>query len=478
MRRTDYSLKAVSPAVQGFSIPWSGCLLVFFFIIFLLGGSYTGYLFYTTAKDVVAHIQSPSLPVLRVPYLQIPIVAPGQPPAVPRTDLPNWEKKDRVTVLLLGIDERKGEYGPWRTDTMMLASVDPVSKTASLLSIPRDLWVPIPGYGENRINTANYTGDLKKYPGGGPALAKKTVQYNFGVPVHYYVLVNFDGFEKIIDTIGGIDIVVEQPIHDDTYPDDSYGYITVDIPAGLQHMDGATALQYARSRHGIGDFGRARRQQQILFAIREQALRLNLLPKLPELLDTLGDTVQTDLQPGEIINLAMLASDISQENVKTAVIDEHMTVEYVTPTSAQVLLPIREKIRPLIDEFFAAPVQAAPTPLPVPTVATQDLQALNQLAQEKARIIVQNGTPQKGLDARVATYLKDHGYQVIGFGQADRLDYDRTVIIDYTGKLYTLSSLVQLFKVAPENSRHSPVLRSEVDIRVIVGADFKLPEGQ
>jgi LCP family protein required for cell wall assembly len=473
-------MKSALPARRGFSFPWAGLAVFLFCMVFLAGGIYTGYLFYVTVKDVVAHAQLPSIPTLRLPYVQIPIIAPSQPPAVPRPNVPDWEKKERVTILVLGIDEREDEYGPWRTDTMMLASVDPVSMTASLLSIPRDLWVPIPGYGENRVNTANYYGDRDKYPGGGPALAKKTVQYNLGVPVHYYVLMNFDGFEEIIDTIGGIDINVETAIHDERYPDPDSPteYTTIDIPAGMQHMDGATALKYARSRHGRTDFDRSHRQQQIIFAVREQALRLGLIPKIPELMETMGDTVKTDLQPDEILNLALMAKDIPRENLTSVVIDDKMTIDFVADTGAQVLLPIREKIRPVVEELFAAPVQGPPTPAPAPTLVPQDLEVVNQLTQEGAKIIVQNGTDQDGLDAEVAAFLKEQGYQVVGFGQADRQDYQQTVIIDYTGKLYTLQTLLQLFNVAPENQRHSPILDSDVDIRIIVGGDFQLPGEQ
>jgi LCP family protein required for cell wall assembly len=472
-------MKSALPARREFSFPWAGLAVLLFCMVFLVGGVYTGYLFYVTVKDVVAHAQFPSIPTLRVPYVQIPIIAPNQPPAVSHPNVPDWEKKERVTILVLGIDERENEYGPWRTDSMILASIDPVSMTASMLSLPRDLWMPIPGYGENRINTANYYGDRDNYPGGGPALAKKTVQYNFGVPVHYYVLMNFDGFERLVDTIGGIDINVETPIHDEKYPvPNSSDYMTIDIPAGMQHMDGATALKYARSRHGTTDFDRSHRQQQIIFAVREQALRLDLIPKIPELMETMGDAVKTDLQPDEILNLALIAKDIPRENVKSAVIDEKMTIDFVTDTGAQVLLPIREKIRPVVEELFAAPVQAAPTPLPAPTLAPQDLQTVNQLTQEGAKIVVQNGTGRAGLDAEVAAFLKERGYQVVGFGQADRRDYQQTVVIDYTGKLYTLQTLLQLFNVAPENNRHSPILDSEVDIRIIVGEDFQLPGEQ
>jgi LCP family protein required for cell wall assembly len=169
-------------------------------------------------------------------------------------EYPRWNGKERVNILVLGVDQRPGERGPWRTDTMIVVSVDPVSKSAGMLSLPRDLWVEIPGYGQDRINTAYVVGDLNKFPGGGPALAKKTVQYNLGEPIHYYVRVNFLAFQKLIDLIGGVDIYVEQEINDPTYPDMNYGYDPLHIPAGWQHLDGALALKYARTRHASSDF--------------------------------------------------------------------------------------------------------------------------------------------------------------------------------------------------------------------------------
>ncbi len=456
---------------------WFRIFLSLIFVLFLAGGVYSGSLFYFTVKDIVAHAQIPSLPNLHLP---IPAISGGSEGSgtetVSRIDLPDWEKKERVTILLLGVDKREGEHGPWRTDTMILGTIDPESKTAGMLSIPRDLWVPIPGSGESRINSANFIGDRDKYPGGGPALAKKTVEYNFGVPVHYYVLLDFDGFEKIIDTIGGIDINVERTLHDEQYPDpspdDPNRVRTIHFEAGLQHMDGKAALEYARSRLSTSDFDRSHRQMQIILAVREQALRLNLIPRVPELMVTLADIVQTDLQPGNIITLARLAGEIEQENLKSAIIDYTMTVEYVTPSGAQVLLPIREKIRPVVEELFTSPAPASPTP-PQPQVVP--VEQIDRLAQEGAKIVVQNGTPTGNLAARTAAFLKEQGYHVVEFSDADRFDYPQSIIIDYTGKEYTIQSLAVLFNVTPENIRRSPNLKSEVDIRLIVGQDFVLP---
>jgi LCP family protein required for cell wall assembly len=460
------------------SYTWFRLFLSFIFVLFLAGGVYSGSLFYFTVKDIVAHAQIPSLPNLHLP---IPAISGGGESSsgevTPRIDLPEWEKKERVTILLLGVDKREGEHGPWRTDTIILGTIDPQSKTAGMLSIPRDLWVPIPGYDENRINSANFIGDRDKYPGGGPALAVKTVEYNFGVPVHYYVLLDFEGFEKIIDTIGGVDVNVERTLHDEQYPDPSPDnpdrVKTIHFDVGWQHMDGKSALEYARSRKSTSDFDRSHRQMQIILAVREQALRLNLIPRIPELMVTLADTVQTDLQPGNIITLARWAGEIEPDSIKSVVIDSNMTVEHITPTGAWVLLPIREKIRPAVEGLFTSPAALPPAPSPQPQAVP--VEQINRLAQEGAKIVVQNGTPTGNLAAQTATFLKKQGYHVVEFSNADRFDYSQSIIIDYTGKEYTIQSLAALFNVTPENIRRSPNLKSEVDIRLIIGQDFVLP---
>lgn len=445
---------------------WSRLLLGTFSVILIIGGIYSGYLFYITVRELVAHAQLPSLPKVNLPPVpgqerQSSISTGGEP-------LPDWQKKERVNILLLGIDEREGEYGPWRTDTMIVLTIDPENNTAGMLSIPRDLWVPIPGYSQNRINTANYTGDLKKYPGGGPALAIKTVQHNLGIPIHYYVRVNFSGFVKAIDTIGGVDIYVEKEIYDPLYPDNAYGYDPLYIPAGLHHMDGELALKYARTRHSGSDFDRLRRQQQVIMAVRDKVLRFDLLPqllpKLPELLKTVGAAVQTDLQPDELLNLAQLVRQIDDEHIKTAVIDNSMTVPTTTPNGAQVLIPIPDEIRAVVDEIFATPAQAE-----------EEIKDGDKLAAEGAKIIVHNGTTVGNLATQTSAFLKEQGLQVVEFGNAERFDYPTTIIVDYTGKEYTIQYLARLLNIPKNNIQKFTGSHSEIDIRLVIGAGFQLP---
>jgi LCP family protein required for cell wall assembly len=261
---------------------------------------------------------------------------------------------------MLGIDQRQNQGGYWRTDTMIIMTVDPQAQTVGLISVPRDLWVPIWGYDiEDRINTAHYYGDARDYPGGGPALARDTVAYNLGIPIHHYVRINFTAFEKLIDEIGGIDIYVEQTINDPLYPDEGIGYDPFYLPAGQHHLDGQTALKYARTRHGSSDFDRAKRQQQVILAARDQVTRLNQLPRLiangPRILETLGDSVRSDLTLDQAVQLAQILNDVPLESFQGAVIDQSYTQPYTTDSGAQVLIPLRDRIARLYESFFETP---------------------------------------------------------------------------------------------------------------------------
>jgi LCP family protein required for cell wall assembly len=290
----------------------------------------------------------------------IPIVAPsGATPnpdfAAPTLDmggLTAWDGTERVTILLMGADTRPAERGVSRprTDSMMLLTIDPTSHTAGVLSVPRDLYVDIPEYGLYRINTAYFLG--------GGDLAEQTVEYNLGVYVDYYVLVEFDAFVTLIDEIGGVDVYVPYDIYDPTYPDQAYGYDPFSIQAGQHHMDGETTLRYVRTRHtGGSDFDRAQRQQDVLFAIRDRILSADMLPTLiqraPVIYTTISGSIETDMTLDEMARLALLVQSIPRENIHSAVIDSQYTSFYTTPTGAAVLIPDRVTIGPLIADVFS-----------------------------------------------------------------------------------------------------------------------------
>ncbi|MCL6511616.1 MAG: LCP family protein [Anaerolineae bacterium] len=276
-----------------------------------------------------------------------------------------WDGKERVNILLLGIDQRAGERErAYRTDTMIVFTLDPVTMEAGLLSIPRDIWVPIPGNFDQpnyRINQANFLGDAYDYPGGGIALARKTVENFLGVPIHFVARINFTAFENFIDRIGGITIDVPEPIYDPEYPTEDYGVEVFSLPAGLQTMDGATALKYARTRHSQnGDFDRARRQQQVILAVRDKLKNPHTLALLiagaPEMLSELGSSIKTDMTLDQMQQLAVLAQRIERDKIKSEVLDQRYTEFATTPDGSQVIIPIRSRIAALRERFFSNPV--------------------------------------------------------------------------------------------------------------------------
>ena len=265
--------------------------------------------------------------------------------------VPEWSGTSRITLLLLGTDQRDGENAPPRTDTIIVATLDPVAKTAGMISLPRDLWVTIPGYGQDRINASFELGEAAKR-GGGAELTRKTVEELLGVPVHHYALIGFTGFQRLVDEVGGVVVDVERPIKDNEYPDANYNLRRIFFQPGLQRLDGESALWYVRTRHADSDFGRARRQQQFLMGLRRQALQLNLLPKAPAILAALSDTIKTDLKPAEILGLARVAKDLDSGAVVSRVIDETMTTHWVTPAGAQVELPNKDALKRVAQEVF------------------------------------------------------------------------------------------------------------------------------
>lgn len=381
-----------------------------------------------------------------------------------------WSGQERVTILMLGIDQRCEEDGPTHTDSMMLVTVDPVGLSAGILSLPRDMWVEIPSVGVDRINQANYYGEIYNYPGGGPALAVDTVEAFLGVKIDYYAAVNFDAFVEIVDQIGGIDIVVPEAITDETYPDRCYGYDPFQIEAGDQHLDGQTALKYARTRATFGgDVDRAGRQQAVVLAVRDRVLSLNMLPSLitkaPALWQTLQDNVRTDMSLEEAMQLALLVQEIPRSSIHTSVIDYDYVYAETTPDGRQVLVPNRDNIRQLRNELFTAPV--------IPTPEIQNLPAL--MAAENARVAVLNGTPVFGLAGDTEAFLKSQNINVAEIGNADAATYRTTQIIDYGDHPNTQRFLIQLMGIPPLNVSSGSSPDGDYDLLIILGSDWHVP---
>ncbi len=256
--------------------------------------------------------------------------------------IPTIPSEGRINLLLLGSDQRPYEGG-FRTDTIILVSLDPSQGTASLVSFPRDLYVTIPGWTEQRINTAmGY--------GGFPLLAA-TLEYNFGVRPTHYVMVNFWAFVQTIDSLGGIDVYAAQTLTDHR---DGHGYYT--IPAGPNHMDGETALWYARSRYSTSDFARTRRQQEVIMALFERMLSLHGIEKAPELYDIYAQNVTTDLSWQNIMPLLPLAAQLSDTSrIQHYYIGPAQVTSWTTPGGAQVLLPNRGAIQAVLWQALYGP---------------------------------------------------------------------------------------------------------------------------
>ncbi len=372
------------------------------------------------------------------------------------------EGDGRINILLLGIGG-SGHDGGQLSDTMMVASIDPVNKTVAMLSIPRDLYVKVPGYGATKINAANAYG--------GPDLAKTVVGRILDLPIHYYVQLDFSGFKQAVDSVGGVDIKNTEKLYDPDYPcDNDRGYCSFNLPVGQYHMDGKMALKFARCRHGScgNDFGRAARQQQLLIALRQKSLQASTLSnpvKLAGLIDSIGNHVRTDMQLNETEKMASIIKDLDATKATSKVLDntaEGLLVDGSGqfPGAGSILIP---KAGP----FDYSDIQEL----------AHSIFADAYLKQENAGVAIQNGTLRGGLGAAVAKQLKAYGYNISSVGTADTQNHATSTIIDYSGgkKPYTVKYLQNRFKAnvlvetRPSNSSATP----QPDIVIIVGNNYK-----
>ena len=379
-------------------------------------------------------------------------VTPGPRPTVINGEqFPNWDKKERVNVLLLGLDTR--EENNTRSDTMIIVSIDPANKTVGMMSIPRDLWVSIPGFGENRINAAYQFGLTNDVPGGGPGLAVATVEQNLDLPIHYFAQIDFAGFQRVVDALDGITLDVPRPLLDNEYPAENFSFMRIYIPAGLQHMDGRTALQYVRSRHADSDLSRNQRQQAVLVAIKQKGLQIGILSKLNNVLSQLQGAIKTDLSISQAGSLAQLAQHVPAGSIHSYPIDANM-VSQQQVNGQEVLIPDWAQIHAAVRQMLSDP----------------------RLANEGARLLVQNGTNTAGLAGRTRDQLQAAGFNVVDIGQApDSGQYPRTMIVDYTGgqKPFTVQQLRQTLNVGSGQVRAGPEADRppNVDLIVIMGDD-------
>jgi LCP family protein required for cell wall assembly len=340
------------------------------------------------------------------------------------------EEQGLVRILLMGIGGEKHEGGTL-TDTMILATFKlPQNKDeeiqVGLVSIPRDLTVNIHGYDYRKINSAYAYGES----GGqkqGPALAIQTVENVLGLKIPYYGVIDFEGFKKIIDDLGGIEVNVEVGFTDAQYPDEKEGYLPpITFEPGNQLMNGERALEFVRSRHGNNnqgsDFARARRQQLVLKAVKEEVTTFRVLTNLSlidRILKDLSDHIRTNLQPFELKRLYTLAHDLKDENIRTLTIDEQSGLvcgQITEDTQAYILIPCRglenyENIRDFVNnQFLIAPLQA-----------------------EQASIEIQNATSQTGLGQKTLNTLYKPSLKITTSNFKGQTSFSQSIIYDNTG---------------------------------------------
>ena len=335
------------------------------------------------------------------------------------------EEEDRINILLLGMGG-KGHNGPYLTDTLIIASIQPSTDKISFLSVPRDLYVPIEGSGWHKINHANAFGESKK-TGYGSVLAVETVEKIFNLPIHYYIRADFAGFKNIVDDLGGLKIYIEKSFVDKQYPDNNFGYEPVSFIEGWETMDGERALKYSRSRHGSNgensDFARSQRQQKTLLAAKEKALsyRFWMNPKkIGNVLADLDAHISTNLKTWEIINLSKIAKKIKPEKISNVILNnESDGLLYATNINGTYAL------LPKNNDFTSLKILAK-NMFSNGSVAGAETSNI----ERKTAIEIRNGTKIAGMASRIANTLKQDNFIIDTIGNSQLQNYEKTIIYD------------------------------------------------
>ena len=357
-------------------------------------------------------------------------------------------------MVLIGLDSTVNLRGQ-NSDVIIVVSINKSTHQVSMLSIPRDLWVYIPTYGWSRINTAHRRGYSLGYPGEGPALLQRTIELNLGIPIQHWARVDFEGFKRVIDELGGVTLTVACPVNLRYKPPTSTEEEEMILEPGVHHMDGDLALRYVRTRRGGSDFDRARRQQQFLKAMWSQFKSPSLILKIPGLYAALKDSLKTDLALGDLISLARVGIDIAPQRVHSYYIGANETTDWTTPQGWEVLLQQPDRVQQVV------------TRLASPPAVTED-----QVASEAAEIDLRNGTTRPNLAQFAADQMQWHGLKTSVGGAADRTDYKETRIIVYNDKPKAVQLLAQVLKVKAANIIYQPGAGQGADIQVILGADY------
>ncbi len=355
------------------------------------------------------------------------------------------EENDRINILLLGMGG-KNHDGAYLTDTIILASLEPSTKKVAMVSIPRDLTIPMENMGWRKINNVNAFAEKENTGSGGLAVSQ-AVSDLLEIPIDYYVRVDFAGFINIMDQLGGVDVVVENTLEDYSYPvlgkEDAYPYSSryehLLIEKGPQHMDGATALKYARSRHALGvegsDFARAKRQQLILEAAKNKLISKNVLFKpamITNIIDQVQEHISTNLKIWEMVKLWGLFKDVQKDEIINKVLDNGpngLLINSVSQEGAYILSPRSgdfSEIKYLVNTVF----QQAPTDSKV------------EVTNEMATLEVRNGTWINGLASQISVDIEKLGFIIIRIGNSSRQNIQKSVIYDLTSGEKTKSLAV------------------------------------
>lgn len=422
---------------------WKRVLLAIFVVFLVLIASYVAYLYATGQKifDAKSLTASPFFKKISGEEYKL-----------------KGEGDGRINIVLLGMGGASHPGGSL-TDSIMVVSIDPEGKTMAMLSIPRDLYVPIPNKKYSRkINELYKIGEDEKKNNGG-AFAKEAIGNILDLPIHYYVTVDFYGFVKVIDEVGGIKVEVDKALYDPLFPDeDMKGYNTFSVKAGTQTMNGETALKYARSRQTSSDFDRAARQQKVIEGLREKLLNKGYLSNPKNLLNLVkiaSDHVRTDFSQDELVALAELARDIDFSKTVSKVLTNGADGELVSDSSSgtYVLLPKDgdwSAIKRIAHEIFTDP----------------------DLKKEDAKIEVVNGSVISGQAKKLADTLKSYNYSVVSIINGDKTQ--KTAINDYSNgkKPITLAFLEKRLGVTAKKVASS-TNSEDIDISIIIGEDYQ-----
>jgi LCP family protein required for cell wall assembly len=366
--------------------------------------------------------------------------------------------QETVNFLLIGSDRRPG--GSFRTDTMVIAILRPNEGQVSLISIPRDLWVSIPGWENQRINTAYQHGVSVGHPGGGPGLLKETILYNLGIRIDHTAMVEFDGFRQIVDTLGGVDVPVScaytdwRLIDPSFNPENENNWHLYTTGPGVVHMDGDLALWYARSRQKSSDFDRGRRQQEVLRALFVQALQAGTITRIPELYENLRSTVETDLGLADLLQLAIYAPKMTNADIRSYYIRPPYVNSWITEGGAYVLLPNEVALQGML---------------------TEAMSPATQIVERQAVVIeVMNGTSITGYETLAATRLNYAGYET-RIVPSDRQDYAYSVLIDKTTAQDPAQSdpVLNVMGLRPGSLIPGPDPNSSAHYLLILGYDYQ-----